>query len=484
MGKPDALSRQADHGSGQGDNDNLTLLAPELFRIHALAGVRLEGEERNILREVRRSLKVDNQEESVAKAARELRKDNSRGTVKSAEWSKSDGLLMFRGKIYVPKDKDLRRRIVEQHHDTRIAGHAGRFKTLELVACNYWWPQMSHYIGMYVKHCDLCNRTKVQCRQPMGELHPSEKPDAPWDTISVDFIVELPKSHGYDAIMCVVDSLTKCAHFILTHTTINVEGTALLFLKEVRKHHGTPRIVVSDRGPQFVAAFMRELYKLLNIKLAMSTAYHPQTDGQTECVNQVLEGYLRIFTSRQQDDWDDFLPTGEFQYNNTVHSSTQQTPFMVDTGRHPRMGFEPQQPRSTLESANEFAERIALGIEEAKVALTKARDEHAMFYNRRRKPALVYAPGDRVWLDGSDIATNRPSSKLSHRRLGPFVIEACVGLGAYRLKLPYQFRHLHPIFPTVKLSPAPPDPIIGRRPALPPPTSLVDDVVFPSFLTG
>jgi hypothetical protein len=104
------------------------------------------------------------QEESVAKAARELWKDKGRGTIKSAEWSESDGLLMFHGKIYVPKDRDLRRRIVEQHHDTRIAGHAGHFKTLELVARNYWWPQMSRYISIHVKHCDLCNRTKVQCR--------------------------------------------------------------------------------------------------------------------------------------------------------------------------------------------------------------------------------------------------------------------------------------------------------------------------------
>jgi hypothetical protein len=164
MGKPYTLSRQADHVSGQGDNNNLTLLAPELFRIHALAGIRLEGNERNILREIRRSLKVDDQEESVAKAARELQKDKGRGTIKSAEWSESDGLLMFRGKIYVPKDRDLRRCIVEQHHNTHITGHAGHFKTLELVSRNCWWPQMSRYIGIYVKHCDLCNWPKVQCR--------------------------------------------------------------------------------------------------------------------------------------------------------------------------------------------------------------------------------------------------------------------------------------------------------------------------------
>jgi hypothetical protein len=141
MGKPDTLSRRADHGSGKGDNDNLTLLAPELFRIHVLAGMRLEGDERNILQEVWRSLKVNVQEESVPKAARELRKDKGRGTIKSAEWSESDRLLMFHGKIDVPKDRDLRHCIVKQHHNTRIARHAGHFKTLGLVAHNYWWPQ-------------------------------------------------------------------------------------------------------------------------------------------------------------------------------------------------------------------------------------------------------------------------------------------------------------------------------------------------------
>jgi hypothetical protein len=138
------------------------------------------------------------------------------------------------------------------------------------------------------------------------------------------------------------------------------------------------------------------------------------------------------------------------------------------------MGFEPQQPRYKLESVNEFTDRMAQGLEEAKAALTKAKDEYAMYYNRRREPAPVFTQGDRVWLDGSDIATNRPSSKLLHRHLGPFVVDKCVGQGAYRLILPPQLRRLHPVFPVVKLFLAHPDPILGRRPALPPPPTLVD----------
>jgi transposase InsO family protein len=182
--------------------------------------------------------------------------------------------------------------------------------------------------------------------------------------------------------MNVVDSVSKRVHCLPTHTTISAEGAALLYYREVWQHHGLPQRVISDRGPQFIAGFTRELYRLLGIKLATSTAYHPQTDGQTEPFNQELEGYLRNFTSQRQDDWDELLPLGEFTHNNHVHASMQQTPFMIDTGRHPRMGFEPNQLRSKLESINEFADRMAKGLEEAKSAITKAKDEHAMYYNR------------------------------------------------------------------------------------------------------
>jgi hypothetical protein len=172
---------------------------------------------------------------------------------------------MFRGKIYVPNDRDLRRRIVEQHHDICITGHTGCFKTLKMVSQNYWWPQMSQYIGIYIKTCDLCNQTKLQHHWPFGELHPPETPEKWWDIISVNFIVELPDSYGYNVTMNIVDSVSKQVHCILTHTTINAEGATLLFFREVWKHHGLPRAVLSDQGPQFITEFTHELHCILGI---------------------------------------------------------------------------------------------------------------------------------------------------------------------------------------------------------------------------
>src|SRR5277367_4714685 len=139
------------------------------------------------------------------------------------------------------RTRNLRRRIVAQHHDSQIAGHPGRWKTLELISRNYWWPQMSRYIGLYVKTCDLCNWTKTMRRRPIGELHPTEIPEGRWDKVSVDFIVELPEAHGYDAVMNVVDFASKHVHFILTHTTLTAEGTARIFHREVWKLSGQRR---------------------------------------------------------------------------------------------------------------------------------------------------------------------------------------------------------------------------------------------------
>jgi len=375
MGKPDVLSRRSDHGTGADDNSDVILLTPKLFAVCALEGLEFTGPEQDILRDIRQGTKQP-KEEPVARAAQELRKSSTR-SLQSAEWSEHDGLLYYRGCIYVLDTSDLRRRIVSLCHDTKVAGHPGRFKTLELVSRSYWWLNMSQYVGMYVSHCDLCLRTKIQHHLLSGQLQPLPILEERWDVISVDFISELPESGGYDSIMMAVDSAAKCSHFVETVTTVTAAGAANLYLRNIWKLHGLPRKVVSDHGPQFVAAFMKELYRLLGIKAATSTAYHPQTDGQTERVNQELEQYLRLFVGERQDDWYTLLPLAEFFYNNHVHSSTQQTPFLLDTGQHPRMGFEPHQPLSHVEAVNEFTNRMKDTLEEAKLALAKAKDNMA-----------------------------------------------------------------------------------------------------------
>jgi len=199
--------------------------------------------------------------------------------------------------------------------------------------------------------------------------------------LSVDFVVELPESSGHDAVMTVVDSVSKRVHFVPTHTTVTAEGAARLFLHHVWKLHGLLKRVVSDRGPQFVASFTKELYRLLGVQLSSSTAWHPQTDGQTERVNQELDQFLRLFINERQNDWYDLLPIAEFQHNNHVHSATQQPPFLLDTGRIPHMGFEPSQAPSGLETVNEFTERMKSATEEAKSAIRKAQEDMTRYYN-------------------------------------------------------------------------------------------------------
>jgi len=282
---------------------------------------------------------------------------------------------------------------------------------------------MSRYISQYVSTCDLCLQTKPWRHSPAGELQPLSVPDAWWDTLNIDFVVELPESSGHDAIMTVMDTVSKRVHFIPMHTTVIVEGAARLFLHYVWKLYSLLKCIVSDRGSQFVASFTKELYRLLGIQISSSTAWHPQTDGQMECINQELDQFLRLFINKWQDNWYDLLPITEFQHNNHVHSVMQQPPFLLDMGRIPRMGFKPRQNPSNLETVNKFTKRMESATEEAKSTIRKAQENMMRYYNRRRSPTPVFKPRDWVYLDASDIKTTRLSPKLSHRRLEPFEVE-------------------------------------------------------------
>jgi hypothetical protein len=206
MGKLDALIQRADHGNGLEDNRDITLLTPNFFAVRAVEGVELVGQDKELLRLIRRESKGEDLEDAVNHVVRALQLTSAK-SIYSSEWSEENGILYFHGKIYVPPTVDICQKIVALNHDSQIAGHPGRWKTLELISWNYWWPQMSRYIGQYTATCDLCIRTKIQRRLPTGHLELLPIPDTRWDMISVDFIVELPQSDGHDAIMVVVDSV-------------------------------------------------------------------------------------------------------------------------------------------------------------------------------------------------------------------------------------------------------------------------------------
>ena len=184
---------------------------------------------------------------------------------------------------------------------------------------------------------------------------------------------------------------------------------------------------------------MKELNKILGITTKLSTAYHPETDRQTERINQELEQYLRLVVNHRQDDWKDWLSMAEFSYNNKVHSATHQTPFFIDNGRHPRMGFEPiKDPK--VEAGGDFAKRMKELQKETASALEKAANDMKRYADQRRKEAPEFKVGDLVWLDASDIKQNRPAKKLSDKQLGPYAITKVINPNAYKLKLPRHFR--------------------------------------------
>jgi hypothetical protein len=200
-----------------------------------------------------------------------------------------------------------------------------------------------------------------------------------------------------------------------------------------------PDTVISDRGPQFASSFMQELSALLGIKLKMSTAYHPQMDGQTERMNQELEQYLRLFVNQRQSNWVQWLAIAEFSYNNKIQSSTQTTPFFANTGQHPRMGFEPRR-ETKVEVASDFAERMRKVHEELNAALLKAQEEMQRYADRERREAPQYKKGDKVMLSMENLATDRPSRKLAERQIGPYEIQEVLNPNAVLLKLPSNIR--------------------------------------------
>ena len=376
------------------------------------------------------------------------------------------GLLYYKGHLYVPES--LRLSVLLSRHDSPLAGHFGVRKTRWFIERDYWWPKMANNIEKYVKSCDTCQRMKSSRQKYSGLLHPLPVPSERWESVTLDFITDLPPCEGFDAIMVVVDRYTKMAHFIPCRKDITAVGTAKLYIDRVFWHHGIPETILSDRGTQFNSDFWKSFWRSLEVEPIMSTSYHPETDGQTERTNSTLNQYIRVYCSYMQDNWVMLLPKAEFTYNNSVHSATSFTPFFANSGYHPKSDTE--LAKSLSDDPNVLASRLIEIGKTLRENLQQARENMKRFADTGRQPAPSYKPGDKVMLSTKNISTTQPKVKWAGKWAGPYEVvkEAHSGSDAYVLKLPATLK-IHPVFHTSLLKPYQQNEIEGRVQEPPPP---------------
>lgn len=360
-----------------------------------------------------------------------------------------EDLWRLRDRIFVPYS--LWARILKDFHDEPTAGHPGSLKTLDLISRTMFWPRIRRDVINYTKSCFSCQRSKHSNQRPPGLMNSLAVPERPWSTIGLDFVVKLPLSAGYDSILVVVDHFSKGLHLIPANETWTAEEFAASFFDQIFRLHGLPDKIVSDRGSLFVSKFWKEVQRLLRIKPAPSTAYHPRTDGQTERANQTVETYLRHFVSDRQDDWVDLLPIAEFVFNNSVSASTGFSPFFSQFAFHPRANTLSE--GSTVPAADRLLNDLTTVQETLQDNLLRAKEVQRTYFDQRARDAPDYVAGDWVWLLRRNIATTRPSGKLDFKRLGPFCIDQVMGKDIYSLILPDDLSRIHPVFHTSLLLP-------------------------------
>ncbi|KAJ9515191.1 hypothetical protein QJQ45_002321 [Haematococcus lacustris] len=368
----------------------------------------------------------------------------------SSMYQDTHGLWRLTGKdkVVVPNDSELRNHILHEMHDAVYSGHVGISKTLERVSRVFWWNTMRADVRYYVSTCDACQRDKASSLKPGGLLNPLSIPDYRWESVSMDFITKLPAgSHGYDAICVFVDRLSKMVHFVPCREDLKARRFSQLFIDHVYKLHGMPAELISDRGSLFTSVFWREVMRRCGSKPALSSSYHPQSDGQTERYNRVLEEMLRHYISPTQSDWPDYLALAEFAVNNSWQESIQSTPFLVNTGQSPvTVGLRDLPYGGRCPSAHAFTRWWQDAVANARKCMAAAQSRQAAYANKARRD-VEYKVGQKVLLSTKNLKLQPGKArKLIPRYVGPFEILLLVGAVAVKLDLPASMSRLHPVF--------------------------------------
>ena len=372
------------------------------------------------------------------------------GDATTTHFQLSDQGVLYRGaRICVPNIEELKRELLEEAHSSRYSMHPGSTKMFNDMRKIYWWPRMRREVASFVARCLVCQQVKAEHQAPAGKLQSLSIPEWKWERITMDFVVGLPRTfRKNDAVWVIVDRLTKSAHFLPMRQDNSLDELAELYVREIVRLHGVPVSIVSDRDPRFTSHFWGSLQNALGTRLHFSTAFHPQTDGQSERTIQTLEEMLRSCVLELKGNWDTNLPLLEFAYNNSFHSSIGMAPYEALYGRKCRTpvcwDIEGMRQLEGPELVRETVEKVQV----VKQRMKAAQDRQKSYFDRHRRE-MVYEVGDRVFLKVSPwrgVMRFGRHGKLAPRYIGPYEILERIGPLAYRLALPAELARLHDVF--------------------------------------
>ena len=375
---------------------------------------------------------------------------------KGYHWDGVTPALLFRGRLVIPAEGALRESLLRQHHDDPRAGHFGAGKTLDLLTRKFHWKDIAGDVRRYVSSCEQCQGARMPTHRPYGSLQSLPLPEEPFQELTMDFISGLPSSqrdngHEFDAILVVVDRFTKMGMFIPTTKTVTAETLARLFYEQVECRYGTPVGIVTDRDSLFTSHFWREFCAEKAITRRLSTAYHPQTDGQTERTHQTLVAYLRKFCSDDPSRWARVLHEAEFAYNNSKHATIGVSPFEALYGFHPRMiEWVRPSPDARVQGVKERLQSMATLRRRVRENWQDAVEAHKRYYDRKHQ-IREYHVGDLVGLSTKNFPFKK-ASKLRPTFIKVRVLQR-VGKQAYKVALPTKYARLHDVFPITSLEP-------------------------------
>lgn len=365
----------------------------------------------------------------------------------------NNGLFFKDDALALPAVAKLQHMAIAECHSPTYVGHTGVTKTLALLKRYFWWPiGMATAVKQYVGSCDSCQRNKSSNLKPGGLLRSLPVPEDTWQSVGMDMVTDLPVTtdKGYDSIVVFIDRLSKMVRLAPCHKSTNAEQFAELFFNNVFRSHGLPEQLVHDRASIWTSKFWQAFEKLLGMSSAMTSGYRPQTNGNTERVNRIMEDMLRHFIDASQTNWDTLLPLVEFAINDSWHESIQATPFEVNYGKRPRLPLDnilkgEGRITTNCDSAAERAEYINAAVKSAKAAMQAAQQRQKHYADTRLRVA-EFTVGNMVFLSTTNIKLKfKGAPKLLPKWLGPFKVTAVINPAAYKLELPASLK-LHNVF--------------------------------------